>query len=410
MSHLSVSPRIALLLPVLLAACGGGGSGMQESAGAPALAFHPRSPGLPGGPVTPEQVLRGRGLVVARDCGACHGGGTNPAAEGWLAGAAAGEPTDSIGPFKQWARNLTPDAETGMGRFSERQIFNAMRYGLRPSATPDVEITSAVPGQGNHPARPNYLSPIMPWLWWRYMSDQELWDIAAYLKHGVRPASHRVPESQGPPDHWASEFTVEKVGTPELPPFPTEQEELRDPARRDLVLRGRALVASAACAACHGGAVHPGQAGWLAGAVASRGAPYDQFLIGGFRTRPRNLTPDNRTGMGRFTERQIFNSLRYGLRPGETPDVEITSTTPGRGNFPEVPKFLAPPMPWTAWRHMTDEELWAIAAYLKDGVRPVSNRVLDSEGPPDFWASGYARLAGPYPAPAFPTAHERLHP
>src|SRR5258708_12227862 len=27
-----------------------------------------------------------------------------------------------------------------------------------------------------------------------------------------------------------------------------------------------------------------------------------------FHTRPRNLTPDNTTGMGRFSERQIFNA------------------------------------------------------------------------------------------------------
>ena len=127
-----------------------------------------------------------------------------------------------------------------------------------------------------------------------------------------------------------------------------------------------------------------------------------------FRTRPRNLTPDNATGLGRFTERQIFNSLRHGLRPGETPDVEITGTTPGQGNFPENPKYLAPPMPWISWRHLTDEDLWAIAAYLKRGVKPVENRVADSEGPPDFWASNYTvEKIGPYPVPPFPTANEK---
>ncbi len=88
--------------------------------------------------------------------------------------------------------------------------------------------------------------------------------------------------------------------------------------------------------------------------------------------------------------------------------MEITSSTPGQSNFPAHPKYLAPPMPWTAWRHMPDEDLWAIAAYLKRAVKPVSNKVPDSEGPPDFWASGYAvGKIGPYPAAAFPTANER---
>ncbi|MEP6591590.1 MAG: hypothetical protein ABJC19_10445, partial [Gemmatimonadota bacterium] len=108
-------------------------------------------------------------------------------------------------------------------------------------------------------------------------------------------------------------------------------------------------------------------------------------------------------------ERQIFNALRYGLRPEDTPDVNITSTTPGQGNFPMTPHYLAPPMPWTAWRHMTDTELKAIAAYLKHGVKPSVNKVMDSEGPPDFWASAYTLEAiGPLKTPAFPTANERI--
>jgi mono/diheme cytochrome c family protein len=179
------------------------------------------------------------------------------------------------------------------------------------------------------------------------------------------------------------------------------------------VMRGRLLAIGHACGGCHGGGANPAAEGWLAG-VRSR---EDEFKIGPcattpgatpcFTTRPRNLTPDNATGMGRFSERQIFNALRYGLRPEDTPDVEITSTTPGQGNFPTNPRYLAPPMPWPEWRHMSDQELWAIAAYLKHGLKPVRNKVQDSEGPPDFWASEYTvEKIGPYPALAFPTANE----
>ena len=88
--------------------------------------------------------------------------------------------------------------------------------------------------------------------------------------------------------------------------------------------------------------------------------------------------------------------------------MEITSGTPGQGNFPATPKYLAPPMPWPAWRHMSDQELKDIAAYLKRGLKPVRNKVQDSDGPPDFWASGYTvELIGPYPASRFPTAKEK---
>ncbi|HEY0970866.1 MAG TPA: hypothetical protein VGE02_07850 [Gemmatimonadales bacterium] len=185
-------------------------------------------------------------------------------------------------------------------------------------------------------------------------------------------------------------------------------------ARNEQIARGRALTIRHGCGDCHGGIANPASEEWLAGVR----RPEQEFRIGPcavtpgatpcFVTRPRNLTPDNATGIGRFSERQIFNALRYGLRPGETPDVEITSTTPGEGNFPARPKYLAVPMPWPSFRHMPDEDLWAIAAYLKHGVKPVRNRVADSEGPPDFWASAYTPdKIGTYPAPPFPTAQEQ---
>ena len=177
-------------------------------------------------------------------------------------------------------------------------------------------------------------------------------------------------------------------------------------ALQEQVLRGRALVLEHACGDCHGGYGNPAAEGWLQG----KRTPEQEFPIGPFKTRPRNLTPDNTTGLGRFSERQIFNALRFGLRPGETPDVEITSSTPGQGNFPMNPKYLAPPMPWPSFRHMRDQDLRDIAAYLKHGLKPVSNKVEDSEGPPDFWASEYTpEKIGTHPAAAFPTANEVKH-
>jgi mono/diheme cytochrome c family protein len=352
-----------------------------------------------------DQVEHGRRMVLQHACGDCHGGGNNPAADGFLQGAQATD-TFMVGPLKTFPRNLTPDSATGIGRYTERQIFNALRYGLRPSATPDVEITARVPGQGNFPAQPKYLAPSMPWAAWRYMTDEELRAIAAYLKRGLRPVSHKVTDSDAPPDNWASEVTVEKIGQYPPPPYPTAQEVALTslPAgTQQKIMRGRYLVISHACGGCHSSVAEPSKPDWLGGVT----KPEQEFQIGPFKTRPRNLTPDNTTGMGRFTERQIFNALRFGLRPGETPDVEITATTPGMGNYPNNPKYLAPPMPWPSWRHMPDEDLWAMAAYLKHAVKPLRNRVADSEGPPDFWASGYTvDKIGPHPALPFPTKNE----
>jgi cytochrome c553 len=71
-----------------------------------------------------------------------------------------------------------------------------------------------------------------------------------------------------------------------------------------------------------------------------------------------NLTPDKETGIGaRYTEAAFLKTLRSGKKPeGED---------------------LLPPMPWTAYRHMTDEDLKAVYAYLTS-LKPVNNFVRAS--------------------------------
>lgn len=199
--------------------------------------------------------------------------------------------------------------------------------------------------------------------------------------------------------------------------------ETMDPAANASVERGRTIVLHHGCGDCHGGFDNPDSPIWMIGVsgplqefaipldftAPSFTYPLDESDPSYFLTRPRNLTPDNETGIGRFTERQIFNALRYGLRPEETPDVEITSTVPGEGNFPAVPRYLAPPMPWPAFRHMPDQDLWDIAAYLKRGLQPAVNEVPESEGPPDFWAGFYSDPMvgfGSYPAQPYPASKE----
>ena len=339
-------------------------------------------------------VLRGRQLVINHACGECHGGGNDPSAKGWLAGLGASEPPVDfkIGPppcgvdpaakgcFTTRPRNLTPDNDTGLGRFTERQIFNALRFGLRPENTPDVIITSTTPGQGNFPMRPHYVAPPMPWTAWRHMSDADLRAIAAYLKRGLKPVVNKVAESEGPPDFWASFMIPENIGAYPAPAFPAANEQQPPAAQRARVLRGRALVLDHGCGDCHRGPVGP-----VTKRLARRASPVttQAFVIGPcfqdpkapcFKGRPKNITPDKETGIGRWTDQQVFNALRYGLKPEDTPDMKITSMTPGQGNFPKEPKYLGPFMPWASWRHMSDEELWSIIAYLRHAVKPIEQQ------------------------------------
>jgi hypothetical protein len=185
-------------------------------------------------------------------------------------------------------------------------------------------------------------------------------------------------------------------------------------ATMDQVTRGRMLVTTSGCSDCHNRAKDdPSDSHWLAGYLP--GTPGQPFMIGppgqAFKTYPGNLTPDMDTGLGKFTDRQIFNALRYGLDPDKTPDMVITSNTPGQGNFPAMPEYLAPPMPWPVVRHNPDDDLWAIVAYIKHGIKAVSNKVPDSEGPPTGWASAYTPdQIGPYPLPSYPAGNEVFQP
>jgi hypothetical protein len=71
-----------------------------------------------------------------------------------------------------------------------------------------------------------------------------------------------------------------------------------------------------------------------------------------------NLTPDPETGVLRdFTEDQFVQTMRTGRHQGQ-----------GRE--------ILPPMPWQLIGKMTDDDLKAVFAYLRQ-VQPVSNKVPD---------------------------------
>lgn len=74
-----------------------------------------------------------------------------------------------------------------------------------------------------------------------------------------------------------------------------------------------------------------------------------------------NLTPDAATGIGGWSEQQFIAAIRNGRHLGTS-------------------RPLAPPMPWQSIGQMTDEDLRAVFAYLRN-IRPVANRVPDLQPP-----------------------------
>jgi mono/diheme cytochrome c family protein len=150
------------------------------------------------------------------------------------------------------------------------------------------------------------------------------------------------------------------------------------------VERGRYLVASVGCADCHAPKVmgsegpepdmtrflsgHPENAAlpappqlpagpWIAVASADLTAWSGPWGI----SYAFNLTPDENTGIGSWSEDTFVKAIKTGRHMG-------------------VSRPILPPMPWTAFRNFTDEDLRSIFAYLRT-IPPVHNRVPEPVAP-----------------------------
>jgi mono/diheme cytochrome c family protein len=122
-------------------------------------------------------------------------------------------------------------------------------------------------------------------------------------------------------------------------------------ADREVVERGKYLVTIASCTDCHTPGHFlgkPDMTRYLGGSDVGFDIPGLGVFYG------PNLTPDEATGLGRWSERDIVKAIRTGKRPD------------GR--------LLAPSMPWAAFAELTDSDAEAIAAYLKS-LPPVNNKV-----------------------------------
>src|SRR6185295_3099062 len=87
----------------------------------------------PAAALAPASASRGEYLVRIMDCAGCHTPGAltgKPDFTRNLAGSTVGFRLPGAGVF--YPPNLTPDPDTGLGRWSEAQIARAVRHGERP--------------------------------------------------------------------------------------------------------------------------------------------------------------------------------------------------------------------------------------------------------------------------------------
>ena len=231
------------------------------------------------------ETLHERGAYLVRTiagCGNCH---TPKDANGH---AIAGKELSGgfvldIPPGHIVVPNITPDPETGIGKWSVAQIVTALREGKRP----DGKI----------------LGPPMPFEWYRQLSDRDATAIATYV-HSVPPIRHAVersqfkiplPPSYGPP-----------VGHVEAPP----------PA--DKIAYGGYLAGPVGhCMECHTPFAKPGAIDMSRLGAGGQELP----AIGGqpgALVVSRNITPDPDSGIGKWSDADIKHTITTGIRPDGT--------------------------------------------------------------------------------------------
>ncbi len=124
------------------------------------------------------QVERGKYLVTFGGCGDCHTPGNffgHPDQTKYLGGSDVGFGIPGVGVFV--GPNLTPDNDTGLGKWTNQQIVTAITAGERPDG--------------------RMLAPIMPWRDFAHLTRPDALAIAAFLK-SLPPVSHKVPGPFGP--------------------------------------------------------------------------------------------------------------------------------------------------------------------------------------------------------------------
>jgi mono/diheme cytochrome c family protein len=210
--------------------------------------------------------------------------------------------------------NITPDPETGIGKWSEAQIVTALRDGKRPDGT--------------------IIGPPMPIPVYSRLSDSDASAIAAYL-HSVKPIRNAVAKTQ---------FKI-----PLPPAYGPPVTHVDEPPRTDKIAYGGYLAGPVGhCVLCH---TPPGD-----------GKPFDMSrAYGGGRELPdfakpgaltvsRNITPDPESGIGKWSDAELKRAITAGIRPDGT---RLTRT-----------------MPFDWYAKIAPADLDALVAYLRS-LKPV---------------------------------------
>lgn len=219
------------------------------------------------------------------------------------------------------APNITPDKETGAGSWTDDMLARAIREGI------------------GHDGRA--LFPIMPYLNYQYMSDEDLASVIVYIR-SLPSIRNELPIQKIPfPLKFLIKGAPQPIGAP-VPP----------PDRSTPVARGAYLAHMGSCADCH----TPQEKGQPIAGLDFAGG----FVLQGPTgvVAAANITPDA-SGIPYYNEETFIHAMREG-KVGA--------------------RKLNALMPWWFYGKMTDEDLKSVFAYLRT-LKPVTHKVDNNELP-----------------------------
>jgi len=276
----------------------------------------------------PELKLQGDSAMVAEGkrmsvmlCSHCH-----MASNGKLEGNFMDE--GELG--KLYAPNITQHPEMGIGQYTDGELAYLLRTGIKRNG--------------------EYAPPYMPKF--PHMSDEDLHSIIAFLRSEepeVQPSEEVQPKVQ-------PSFLTKMLSTAGVfAPLPYPESTIQAPPMTDKVAYGRYLVVGKVeCYGCHSAdftkvdMLNPEKSAGYFGGGNVFNAP------DGSTVYSSNLTPDQATGIGDWTETQFITALRTGQRPnGKT--------------------FR---WPMLAYGELSEEEASAIWAYLQT-LPAIKNEILE---------------------------------
>jgi len=259
----------------------------------------------------PAVIERGRYLVQGpAHCADCHG-----------ARSPSGEPPESTAPLSGGfefhlpvgvfrAPNITSDAGSGIGRYSDADLARILRYGVRPNG-----------------------SAVLPFMPFAELADDDLTAVISYLRT-TKPVQHQVPAHElNVLGNIVRAWVIEPVGPKNTPAK-------RAPQGVELE-NGRYLAHHVAnCVSCH--TRMDLRTGELVGPLFGGGAEHPA-LSGAKKTYVSpNLTPDPRWGWIEGWDEGAFAA-------------RLTSGAGREGS----------PMPWSAFKGLSNDDARAIYLYLR---------------------------------------------